>query len=268
MKASTALRVDRPADGVVRLTLDGPETRNSLSVESFAELADAVTGADRAPGTRVIILTGAGKGFCSGFDLSLAADLPALPIESMFEIQQRAAAMILAVCRTNTPVIAAVGGAAAGAGFSLAMAADVCLATPEATFNAAFVRVGFTGGDCGSSWLLPRAVGRGRASEILLTGRMVSANEAERIGLVSRVVPRTDLETATLELANQIRGNSPFGVSLTKRVLHTNVDAPSLEAAMEVENRNQMLATRSADFTEALTAFQEGREPRFGDERR
>ncbi len=263
MKTTTALRVDRPADGIVSLTLDGPETRNSLSFDSFVELAEAVTDADRAPGTRVIILTGAGKGFCSGFDLSLAADLPALPVESMFEIQQRAAAMILAVCRTSTPVLAAVGGAAAGAGFSLAMAADVCLATPEATFNAAFVRVGFTGGDCGSSWLLPRAVGRGRASEILLTGRMVRADEAERIGLVSRVVPRAELETATLELADRICRNSPFGVALTKRVLQTNIDAPSLEAAMEVENRNQMLAIRSTDFAEALAAFREGREPRF-----
>jgi enoyl-CoA hydratase len=161
------------------------------------------------------------------------------------------------------PVIAAVNGAAAGAGFSLALAADIRLAAPAARFNAAFVKIGLTGGDCGSSWMLPRIVGLGHASDILLTGRFVDADEAARIGLVNRVVPAQDLRQEAIALATSITDNSPLGVRLTKQVVQMNVDAPSLHAALEVENRNQALASRTEDMNEALQAFVERRKPSF-----
>lgn len=261
--APTEVLVDHPAAHVARITLHGPDTRNALSLPTFDQLADAVRTADLDPHIRVIILTGTPPGFCSGFRLEDAADLPDLDVEAMVAVQQRAASSIIALRSTSTPVIAAIGGAAAGAGLSLALASDIRVAVPDATFNAAFVRIGFTGGDCGSSWLLPRAIGAARAAEILLTGRLVPAEEAERIGLLTRVVEPHVLQDAALEIAAALCRNSPFGVALTKRVLHTNIDAPSLEAAIELENRNQVLATRSAGFREALSAFRERRAPQF-----
>jgi enoyl-CoA hydratase len=161
------------------------------------------------------------------------------------------------------PVVAAVNGAAAGAGLALALAADVRLASPSARFNAAFVRIGLTGGDLGFSWALPRTVGLGHASLIMLTGRLVDAAYAYRIGLVNDVVDPEDLLVASLDLADEIAANSPWGIRLTKQVLQANVDAPSLHAAMELENRNQVLATRTLDMQEALAAFREKRPARF-----
>jgi enoyl-CoA hydratase/carnithine racemase len=142
------------------------------------------------------------------------------------------------------------------------LAADIRLAAAGARFNAAFVRIGLSGGDCGSSYFLPRVVGLGRTAEILLTGRFVGAEEAADIGLVNRVVAADELLGQAVATAVQIAANTPFGVMLTKRVLHQNVDAPSLTAALEVENRNQVLTTRTEDMTEALHAFLDKRPPR------
>jgi enoyl-CoA hydratase/carnithine racemase len=157
------------------------------------------------------------------------------------------------------PVIAAVNGPAAGGGLGLALVADIRLASPTARFNAAFVRIGLSAGDVGVSWSLPRVVGLGRAAEIMLTGRFVDAEEAATIGLVNRVVPEDALLDEAFAVAEQIAANTPFGVTLTKRVLNANVDAGSLSQAVEVENRGQTLATRGQDFREALAAFREKR---------
>jgi enoyl-CoA hydratase len=175
--------------------------------------------------------------------------------------QESWAEAITSFQRLAKPVIAAVNGAAAGAGFSLALAADIRIAAPAARFNAAFIKVGLTGGDCGSSWMLPRVVGLGHAYEILLTGRFVDSGEAARIGLVNRVVPAEELLDEALRVAEMITENSPLGVALTKRVIQVNVDAPSLEAAVELENRNQTLAAGTHDMSEALRAFREKRPP-------
>jgi enoyl-CoA hydratase/carnithine racemase len=177
--------------------------------------------------------------------------------------QETWARAITAFRRLAVPVIAAVNGAAAGAGFSLALAADIRLAAPAARFSAAFIKIGLTGGDCGSSWALPRIVGLGLAYEILLSGRFVDAEEAARIGLVNRVVTEDALLGDALALARQIAANSPLGVRLTKQVVQTNVDAPSLEAAVELENRGQALAGSTQDMAEALRAFNEKRQPVF-----
>jgi enoyl-CoA hydratase/carnithine racemase len=160
-------------------------------------------------------------------------------------------------------VIAAVTGPAAGGGLSLALAADIRLASPRARFNAAFVRIGLSAGDLGASWLLPRLIGPAAAAEIAYTGRMVDAAEAERTGLVNRVVPEEGLLDAALEMAKAICRNSPGGVQLSKRALQANMEVGSYAAALELENRGQALLTRTEDMTEALAAFQDGRAPEF-----
>ncbi len=163
----------------------------------------------------------------------------------------------------DKPVIAAVNGAAAGAGMALALAADIRIASPAARFNAAFIRIGLTGGDVGTSWLLPRIVGFGRALEILMTGRFVDAEEALRIGMVTEIASESDLLERAVETAKLICRNSPFGVRMTKKVLQANVDASSLDAAIDLENRNQVLAFQTDDMREAFNAFREKRDPRF-----
>jgi enoyl-CoA hydratase/carnithine racemase len=259
----TTLRLERAAEGVALVTLDRPERMNAITFRMFEEwhaVCAEVAGDDDL---RALVLTGAGRAFCAGLDLVDAGTLSDMTVPEMMRGQESWADATAAFHRLPKPVIAAVNGAAAGAGFSLALAADIRLASPEARFNAAFVRIGLSGGDCGTSWFLPRVVGLGRAAEILLTGRFVGADEAAGIGLVNRVVPKDDLVHEAIGLAQQIATNTPFGVTLTKRVLHLNVDAPSLTAALEVENRNQVLTTRTHDMAEALTAFQEKRPPRY-----
>jgi enoyl-CoA hydratase len=159
------------------------------------------------------------------------------------------------------PVIAAVNGVASGGGFVFTLASDIRLAAPEARFNMANVRIGFSGCDLGSSYLLPRIVGLGLASELMLTGRFMGSEEADAVGLVNRVVPADELLDAAVQLAGEIAANSPWAVRMTKQVLGVNVDATSLRAAIELENRTQILSTRTADFGEAMTAFKERRPP-------
>ena len=255
------LRVERPRDGIVLATLDRPQRLNAMTFQTFDEfvlLCDEVAG---DPDARVLVVTGAGRGFCAGLDLDQAQQLAGMPATEMLAGQERWAAGIAAFRRLPKPVIAAVNGPAAGAGMALALAADMRLASTDARFNAAFVRIGLSGGDVGVSWMLPRIVGLGRAAEILFTGRLVDAAFAERIGLVNAIVEPERLLDAALELADEMAANSPFGLRLTKQVLQTNVDAPSLEAAIELENRNQVLATRTDDMVEALAAFREKRTP-------
>ena len=255
--------VTHPREGVMLATLNRPERRNAMSFRMFDELLALQHEVDADSASRVLILTGAGLGFCAGLDLDAAATLPDMTADEMLEGQEHWARAVSGFRTINTPVIAAVNGAAAGAGFGLALAADIRVCSTKARFNAAFVKIGLSAGDTGTSWTLPRIVGFGRASEILLTGRFVDANEALRIGLVTDVVEPEDLLDRAFETADHICSNSPFGMRMTKQILQTNVDAPSLQAALEVENRTQVLASRTADMTEAMAAFREKRAPRF-----
>jgi enoyl-CoA hydratase len=257
------LTLERPEEGIAVATLNRPGRMNALTFAGFAELhrlAEEI-GADES--IRALIMTGAGRGFCAGLDLDDAARLTTMTVPEMFAGQQQWAAAIAALRRMPTPVIAAVNGAAAGAGFGLALAADIRIAAPTARFNGAFVRIGLSGGDVGVSWLLPRIVGFGHAAELLLTGRLIDADEAFRLGIVNRVVPADELLAVAVRLGREIAANSPFGVRLTKEILQTNVDAPSLEAAIALENRSQVLAVQTRDMPEALSAFREKRLPEF-----
>jgi enoyl-CoA hydratase len=257
------LLVERPREGVVLVTVNRPDRLNAITFEMFDELHDLCDRLQKDADARAVVLTGAGRGFCSGLDLDEAETLPGMSPHEMMLGQQHWAGAFVKIHELPQPVIAAVNGPAAGGGLSLALTADIRIASPRARFNAAFVRIGLSAGDVGSSWSLPRVVGLGHAAEIMLTGRFVDAEEAATIGLVNRVVPEDELLDAAFEIAEQIAANTPFGVTLTKRVLNANVDAGSLSQAVEVENRGQTLATRGADFAEALSAFREKRAAAF-----
>jgi enoyl-CoA hydratase len=253
-----------PRRGVALLTLRRPEPLNALSWELIDELHAALASVARDRTVRALILTGEGRGFCSGLDIGsndpLGYDDEA---EVVFDRQERVASLALALRNLPQPVIAAVNGPAAGGGLALALAADVRVCARSAFFNVAFVRIGLSGCDVGVSHLLPRIVGLGIASELMLTGRRVDAEEAYRIGLANRVVDDDQLLAEAGVIVDDIARNSPFGVRMTKQVLQRNVDAGSLEAAIELENRTQVLATRTANAGEALSAFLERRAPDY-----
>lgn len=257
------LVVSRPMPGVVLAEMNRPERLNAITFEMFDEFRALQHEVDADGEARVLVLTGRGRAFSAGLDLDEAAQLPQMPASDMLRGQESWAASVAGFRLMRKPVIAAVNGPAAGAGMGVALAADIRFAAPTAKFNAAFVRIGLTGGDVGTSWLLPRLIGLGRAYEMLLTGRFVLADEAERIGLISEVVAAENLLERAFECAALICSNSPVGVELTKAVVQTNVDAPSLEAAIALENRNQVLSVQTSDMAEALHAFREKRAPIF-----
>jgi enoyl-CoA hydratase/carnithine racemase len=255
--------VTRPADGVVVATLDRPARLNALTVRMFEELEALAREVDRDPTVRALVLTGAGRGFCSGYDLDEAKQLPELTATEMLDRQESGIRTFTALRAVGVPVIAAVNGPAAGGGLSLALTADIRLAAPEASFTGAFVRIGLSAGDLGASWLLPRLVGPAHAADIAFTGRTVPADEAASMRLVNRVVRDRPVLDAAVELAVQIAAQAPAGVRLSKRALQANLEVPSFAAALELENRGQTLLTRTDDMAEALAAFLEKRPPAF-----
>ena len=257
------LAVDLRPDGVAVLTVDRPERANSQTTTMFAEFTTAAY-ALRDSGARALILRGAGeKAFCSGFDLAEIDVITTMGALEFLRFQELATAGVAAIRDLPFPVIAAVHGAAAGGGLSLALAADIRLAAPTAKFACSFVTVGLSVGELGTSWQLSRLLGYGRAAEIAYTGRTVGAEEAERIGLVNRVVPSESLVDEAFALAAAISANSPGGVRLSKRALQRNQEIASYAAALELENRGQALLTRTADMPEALAALRERRTPDF-----
>jgi enoyl-CoA hydratase len=179
------------------------------------------------------------------------------------DLQQRIATLVPKLRGLRIPVVAAVNGAAAGGGLALALASDIRIAGRSARFNVAFVRIGLSGCDIGVSWLLPRWIGASRAFELLLTGRIVESDEADRIGLVTRVVDDDDLMDAAFETARQICANSPTGIWMTKEVMWSQLEVSSLQAGIDLENRTQILTTFTEDMGEAVQAFLSKRPPEF-----
>ncbi|MDF2443547.1 MAG: hypothetical protein JWR01_1750 [Subtercola sp.] len=256
-------QLSRSDSGVLTATLNRPDRFNAMTSLMFDELellARAIT-ADRS--ARVLILTGAGRAFCAGYDTDDARQLAVMSGLDFLELQERAARALSGIRAVRVPVIAAVNGVAAGGGLSLALAADIRIAAPAARFNAAFTRIGLSAGDLGASWLLPRLVGPAVAAELAFTGRLVGAEEAARIGLVNSVSAEGELLADARAMADLICQNSPSGVTMSKRALLANAEIGSYAAAMELENRGQALLTRTADMPEALTAFLEKRPPVF-----
>ncbi len=265
----STVQLSSPKPGVTVVTLDRPERLNAMSHELVADLHTALDAiaADRA--CRVVILTGAGRGFCAGLDLKEAGTAPGAEglgaVQAGMTSQQHIASLVPKLRNLRQPVIAAVNGPAAGGGFALALASDVRLASPEARFNVAFVRIGLSGCDIGVSWLLPRLIGASRAFELLLTGRVIDAAEAERLGIVSRVVHDRPVVEAALDVADEIIANSPLGVWMTKEVMWSQLEVGSMQAGLDLENRTQIMSTFAGDMREAVAAFLEKRPADFSD---
>lgn len=264
------VRVEKPRPHVGVISIDRPERLNALSFDTVLPFHEAVAEVGADEDTWVVVLTGAGRAFCSGLDLedhglppgAEGMRLPRLAIRSM----EIFASLVPELRALRQPVIAAVNGPAYGGGFCLAMGADVRIAAESARFCNAGVNNGLTGTELGVSWLLPRLIGASRAAEIILSGRVVEAAEADRIGLVSRVVPDAGLMDAVFELADQMCGLSPHGLAMTKKVLWSNLEVASLEAAIDLESRNQLLVRLTTqNLDEAIRARREGRKPKFED---
>ena len=262
------LKVEREG-ALVWLTLDRPDRLNAMSQGLIRDLTDffGTVALDRE--ARVIVLRGAGRAFCAGFDMKEETGAPegglGSTVSNGLRVQRRFSEVTLRMLRVPQPIIAALHGSACGGGLALALAADVRIAAESLRMNAAFVRIGLTGCDMGVSYFLPRIVGASLAAELLLTGNFIDATRAERIGLVSRVVPDAELESAARTLAGDMLRNSPLGVRLTKECLNMNLDAGSLEQAINMEDRNQILCSRTEDFREGVRAFLEKRPAQFRD---
>lgn len=246
--------------GIGLVTMNRPEKLNAINIEVIEAFEALFRALESDESIRVIVLTGAGRGFCSGADLFEAAshskhEAFSSPEKFLRLVQKRYSNLSYGLRCIPQPVIAAVNGPAAGGGFALALASDVRFATPEGYFVASFINIGLSGGEMGTSYILPRLVGMGRASEILLTGRKVPAEEAERIGLVNRVVPKEDLISESLSTARAMLGKSFSGLRLTKRVLDDNATAGSFAAALELEDRNQTIMVTSHEFFKRVNEF-------------
>jgi enoyl-CoA hydratase len=248
------------------LTLARPDALNALSSQLVDELRDFFYGLPEDTETRVVVVRGKGRAFCAGLDLKEDRSRTGRGgVPGALRTQRHIAELALWMRRAPQPIIAAVHGAAAGGGFAIALAADVRIAGESARMNAAFIRLGLSACDVGVSYFLPRIVGASVASELLLTGDFIHAERALATGLVSRVVPDAELESAARELAGRMLRNSPVALRLTKECLKVNIDAGSLEAAIAIEDRNQVLTSTSGDFREGVAAFLEKREPKFQD---
>lgn len=263
------LQVDHPHEGVTRITLDRPQRLNAMNAALIAELHEVLADVATDRACRVVVLTGAGRGFCAGIDLTGYGDAPGSEaldrVGATFATQTHIAALVPRLRSLPQPVIAAVNGPAAGGGLALALASDIRIASATARFNVAFVRLGLSGCDIGVSWLLPRLIGASRSHELMLTGRRVNADEALRIGLVADVLDDGRLPERALEAAEQIAALAPWGVRLTKQGMWAALEIPSEQAAVEYEDRQQIMATFSRGVPEAAGAFLEKRPATFVD---
>ncbi len=262
--------VERPRPHVSLITLNRPERMNAMSFETVGPLHEALDRVGADNDTWAVVLTGAGRGFCAGLDLEDHGMPPGCDGLPMSRIAIRAmefmANVVPAMRAIPQPIIAAVNGPAYGGGMCLMLGADIRLAGESARFCSAGITNGLTGTELGVSWLLPRLVGAARAWDVILTGREVGAVEAERIGMVSRVVPDADLVETALGVAEQLCRWSPHGIAMTKKVLWSNLETGSLEAAIDLENRNQLLVRLTTqNLQEAITARKQKRRPRFED---
>jgi enoyl-CoA hydratase/carnithine racemase len=253
-------------DGVDWVTLNRPDSLNALDPALIDALNVYFQGLQRNRDTRVVVLKGAGANFCAGLDLKQAmarrgtqAEPPG--VTESLDSQRRIADIVMLMRRCPQPIIALVQGAAAGGGFALALAADIRIAAKGARMNCAFIKLGLGGCDIGTSYFLPRLVGVSVASELILTGRFINAERALAVGLVSEVVEAADLDAAANSYVDAMMTASPVGLRLSKECINMSVDAGSIEAVIAMEDRNQVLCSRSEDFQEGIRAFLEKRKP-------
>lgn len=264
------IEITKPRPHTTVITMNRPERMNSMSFELMVPLHDAFEDVARDNDTTCVVLTGTGKGFCSGADTRDMDPPPDIDGMTLTRIATKAmstlADLVPAMQRMQQPVICAINGAAVGGGMCLTLGADVRIAGESAYFRAAGINNGLTATELGLSFLLPRAIGSSRAFEFMLSGRDIAAREAAEIGLVSRVEPDAELLDAALDLADQINGWSTQGVALTKRMMWAGLETSSLRAAIELESHTQLFVRMTTkNFEEATKARQEGRAPVFQD---
>ena len=249
--------------GVATITLDRPERLNALTFEVYRELRETFLALDTEPGVRSILITGAGKAFCSGGDVEdIIGALFGKDYSGLLEFTRDTGALILAMLRCRRPIVGALNGTVAGAGAVIAAACDVRIASEKAKIAYLFTKVGLSGADMGASWLLPRIVGMGRAMELLMTGDFIEAKEAWRIGLYNRVVPVEDMPFVARDWAEKLARGPAFGLEITKKLVLREM-AMDMESAMAAEVEIQAACMEHSDFREAYEAFQEKRPPKF-----
>jgi len=271
-------------DGIGILTLNRPDKLNALNFQMIEDLHTIFDHLMVNLDCRVLILRGTGRAFCAGLDLKESTVLQSKKkpeelkekfffmrapdkdlIKAKIYAQGRASHLIVKMRKISQPIIAIIQGPATGAGFTLILAADIRIAGENARLANSFINIGFSGSDLASSYHLPRLIGMSRAAEILYTGRFIDAEEAERIGLVLKIVKGDDSELmkAGLEIAENLLTKSPLGLRMTKEAINLTLDSPSLDTIMQMENRSQMLCSTSTDLLEGINAFFEKRKPKY-----
>ncbi len=259
------IRHDGPIDW---LTLNRPESLNAIDGQMAKEMRDYFWHLQDYAKTRIVVLQGAGSSFCAGLDLKWGGrpdSERSEPVGRGFGFQGFLADVYVLMRRCPQPIVSLVQGSACGGGFAFVLASDIRIATESARMNAAFIKVGLSACDMGTSYFLPRLVGTNVAAELMLTGRFLDAQRALATGLVSEVVPEDGLVAAAQPYLDEMLATSPMGLRLTKEGLNMAIDAPNLEAAMAIENRNQLMCAKTKDFQEGMTAFIEKRPPVYQD---
>ncbi|MEI7591850.1 MAG: enoyl-CoA hydratase-related protein [Actinomycetes bacterium] len=263
------VEVSAPQSNTRLITLNRPERLNAMSIDLVIELVTAFETCANDNDCSVVILTGAGRAFCSGLDLKDYGIIPNIDGLQVGQIAQRSmryfSALVPAMRRMPQPVIAAINGIAYGGGMCLTLGAELRIAGERAAFNSTGIVNGLTSTELGASYLLPRLIGAAHSNEILLTGRVVDAPDALRMGLVSQVVPDDDLLNVALKVAGRMCEFSPYGLAMTKDVIWANLEAGSLDAAIEIEDRNQLMLGFTENLPEAIRAFDQDRKPTYTD---
>ena len=247
------------------LTLNRPDKLNAINPRMCDELQDYFGALQSDHAVRVVVLRGAGRAFCAGYDLNAAAGVVAGPIRGM-RVQRQVSEVFMRMRRCPQPIVCLAHGATTGGGLAFALASDVRVMADNAKVNVAMIKVGLTGCDVGISYFLPRAVGRSIAAELMMTGRFIAPERALALGLVSEVVAASELEAAGRRMAEDMLQASPMGLRLTKEGLNLAADAGSLEAAIALEDRGQILCASAGFFEEGIAAFKEKRDARYPDD--
>lgn len=261
------VEVTFPRKAIALVTLNRPDSLNAMTSEMVEQLHLRLDEISKNRDIRVVVLTGAGRGFCAGLDLGGYGEAPGYQwngsVEKGLAVQKHIASLIPRLRSLPQPVIAAVNGPASGGGFALVLGSDIRIAGTSARFNAAFIRIGLSACDIGTSWLLPRLIGAARAQELMLTGRLFDSSEALSMGLVTSVIDEASLLESAYEKAQEIMLNTPLGVALTKEGMWSALEIPGLQAAIDMENRQQIMASFSDDAREARQARSQKRPPNF-----
>lgn len=263
MQTPTSFLLDKSTTGVVTITLNRPDRLNALTFEVYRELTDTFAALGYEQDVRAVVITGAGRGFCSGGDVhDIIGELFSRNMEGLLEFTRMTCELISNIRKLPLPVIASLNGTTAGAGACIALAADIRIASEEAKIAFLFVKVGLSGADMGAAYLLPRVVGLAKATELLYTGDFISATEAERIGLYNKVVSADQLKQETQQFAERLASGPTFAISKTKEMLNRELDM-NLETALECEAQAQAICMQHPDYREAYEAFVQKRPARF-----